>query len=111
MKRVDLKLKDVRHGDMASHVKGFDPRPVGYCNGSSVWLIFPGGDLSGPFPVANYTFYRMEEEVGSPLEVSCPACQAKPGEPCTQATNVTRVRVNWFHLAREVIAQEKERED
>lgn len=35
------------------------------------------------------------------LRVACPACQAKPGQPCTRPTDTGRVAVNWFHLRRE----------
>jgi hypothetical protein len=31
----------------------------------------------------------------------CEACNAKPGEPCTQPSRVlNRVQVKWFHLSR-----------
>jgi hypothetical protein len=40
-------------------------------------------------------------EVPSPITVTCPNCQAKPGRPCTQPTNLGRHPVSWFHTARE----------
>lgn len=34
------------------------------------------------------------------LAVSCPNCQAKPGEPCTQPTDTGRRPVAFVHSAR-----------
>lgn len=31
----------------------------------------------------------------------CPACNAKPGNPCTTPTNTGRRDVKWIHSARE----------
>lgn len=42
----------------------------------------------------------------TPLEVGCPACQAKPGEPCTQPTDTGRRSVRWYHHARVTNARE-----
>jgi hypothetical protein len=39
--------------------------------------------------------------VVAPIEIECPACQAKPGEPCTQPNDNGRKPVRWFHLSRE----------
>lgn len=41
-----------------------------------------------------------------PYEVACPACLARPGEPCTQATDTGRKPVTWFHVSREDLAAE-----
>jgi hypothetical protein len=35
-----------------------------------------------------------------PLAYTCPNCQAKPGERCTQPTDTSRKPVSWFHSAR-----------
>jgi hypothetical protein len=34
------------------------------------------------------------------MTVQCPACQAKPGEPCHVPTDNGRRNVGWYHLAR-----------
>lgn len=39
----------------------------------------------------------MSDQTG---EVTCPACNAKPGKPCTVPTDTGRRAVNWLHLAR-----------
>jgi len=36
----------------------------------------------------------------TPLEVACPACNARPGRPCTAPTDAARRPVTWFHFAR-----------
>ncbi|ADD80871.1 gp085 [Rhodococcus phage ReqiDocB7] len=33
-------------------------------------------------------------------ERDCPICNAKAGQPCTRATNTSRVEVSWIHLGR-----------
>lgn len=33
--------------------------------------------------------------------VTCPACNAQPGRPCTQPTDNTRKPVTWVHLSRQ----------
>lgn len=40
-----------------------------------------------------------------PSEVTCPACQAPIGEPCTAPTNTGRRVVKWWHEAREARAR------
>lgn len=35
------------------------------------------------------------------LLVSCPACFADVGDPCTEPTNTGRRNVRWFHTKRE----------
>lgn len=42
----------------------------------------------------------------SPLDVDCPACMVKAGNPCTRPTNTSRQPVSWFHLPREVRAEQ-----
>lgn len=41
-----------------------------------------------------------------PLEVECPACHVKEGQPCTKATSTTCVPVTWFHLSRKDLAEQ-----
>lgn len=36
-----------------------------------------------------------------PITQSCPACFARPGEPCHTPTGSGRRDVKWFHLSRE----------
>lgn len=36
-----------------------------------------------------------------PKSRPCPACYARPGEPCTTPTDTGRRNVGWFHYARE----------
>jgi hypothetical protein len=36
-----------------------------------------------------------------PITRVCPACNAKPGQPCTQPTDTSRRNVSWFHYPRE----------
>lgn len=45
------------------------------------------------------------------VEVTCPACFARPGRPCTRPTDTTRVPVSWFHFARVPHAADEDRED
>lgn len=35
-----------------------------------------------------------------PSPITCPACQARPGQPCTQPTDTSRRPVTWEHSAR-----------
>ena len=42
--------------------------------------------------------------MSEPLSVTCPACQASPGEPCTQPTDTSRRPVPWLHSSRQVAA-------
>lgn len=42
------------------------------------------------------------------LKRSCPACHAKPMEPCTVPTGNGRREVKWFHLQREFPFDESE---
>jgi hypothetical protein len=37
---------------------------------------------------------------GSPRDVTCPACFAPVGEPCTAPTDTGRRNVAWHHFAR-----------
>jgi hypothetical protein len=37
--------------------------------------------------------------------VTCPACNARIGEPCTAPTNTGRRPVSWTHLARDDAAR------
>lgn len=39
-----------------------------------------------------------------PRDITCPACNAQPGHPCTQPTDNDRRTVTWFHFAREAAA-------
>jgi hypothetical protein len=41
-----------------------------------------------------------------PLDVPCPACQAKPGARCTTPTDTSRREVKWVHLGRQDRAEE-----
>ena len=43
------------------------------------------------------------------LDVACPACQAKVGEPCTQSDLISRHPVKTFHESREARAEESNR--
>lgn len=38
------------------------------------------------------------------IDVTCPNCQARPGEPCTQPSNTKRIPVTWMHLSRHELA-------
>lgn len=38
---------------------------------------------------------------GDPRLQTCPACNARPGEPCNAPTDSGRRNVTWHHLARE----------
>lgn len=38
-------------------------------------------------------------------DVTCPNCNAQPGQPCTQPTDTSRKAVAWVHSAREVNAE------
>lgn len=88
---------EARPHDWADHRSGrLDPRRVTRVSGKSVWIDIFGVE-SGPYPLTNYTYYRL---VGTPSEVVCPACNAQPGAPCTQPTNNGRVDVSWFHNPR-----------
>ena len=40
----------------------------------------------------------------NPITVRCPACNAKPLEPCTRPTDTGRANVAWFHYVREEAA-------
>ena len=40
-----------------------------------------------------------------PVLVACTACNAQPGQPCTQPTNTTREMVSWYHRVREDAAE------
>lgn len=41
---------------------------------------------------------------GDPRLQTCPNCQARPGQPCTQPDDHSRHPVAWHHLAREAEA-------
>lgn len=43
-------------------------------------------------------------------DVTCPACFARVGEPCTQPTDSSRRNVSWFHASRKAEASERELE-
>lgn len=49
---------------------------------------------------ASLRVHESENTIG-PRDFTCPACNAKPGEPCTAPTNTSRRAVTWFHTARE----------
>lgn len=35
-----------------------------------------------------------------PIDVVCPACNARPGKPCTAPTDTSRRPVGWMHASR-----------
>lgn len=37
----------------------------------------------------------------NPIDVYCPNCQAKPGDPCTSPTSTGRNQIKTFHVSRE----------
>ena len=47
----------------------------------------------------------------NPINFECPACFAKPGDKCTQATEVSRRPVAWVHYSREVMASDAYRRE
>lgn len=48
----------------------------------------------------------MTQPEVDPKSATCPNCQARPGEPCTQPTETGRKKVTWTHLSREAAAHD-----
>lgn len=45
---------------------------------------------------------RVREALAAPepIDVVCPACNARPGKPCTAPTDTSRRPVGWMHASR-----------
>lgn len=41
------------------------------------------------------------------IDIDCPACLVSAGERCTAPSDNGRREVNWFHLARIAVAEER----
>lgn len=63
------------------------------------------GESSSGVNHSHALMQKLIAEVPMPLTVSCPNCQAAPGQPCTQPTDMGRKAVTWFHIAREDAAR------
>ena len=44
-----------------------------------------------------------------PIDLTCPACAARPFSPCTAPTDTSRRPVKWFHSARTDAAEDANR--
>lgn len=89
-------------GDMATHkYKDRPQREVAQVSGQKIRLNV-GGFATGFVEASNYTYTRLVHVPATlnPVELVCPNCNAQPGEPCTQPTDVDRKAVTWTHLSR-----------
>ena len=99
---IALQLEAMETNMMWAQAESPDKNPASYSNGRYMGIR---RGLTMAAEILRAEHKAMNSEVDPILHITiidrpCPACQAKPGEPCTKATDTGRTPVAWTHYAR-----------